>query len=106
MFTQRLVGEWDEQLEIGTSWSEAAAQRHTSPSGPVGADQAMARDPDRHAVMRLELDSDDEALLRDVLDSAVRDLSPEIADTDNPAYRRMLRERRDHLASLLERLHD
>src|SRR5437016_2839146 len=52
--------------------------------------------------MQLDLSDDDAELLRDVLDSVVRDLSPEIADTDNPYYRRELKERRDRLRGVLD----
>ncbi|HEY2667959.1 MAG TPA: hypothetical protein VGK51_14080 [Actinomycetota bacterium] len=54
--------------------------------------------------MRLELDDGDLQILREVLHSVVQDLSPEIADTDNPTYRRDLKNRRDRLRALLERL--
>ena len=52
--------------------------------------------------MQLDLSDVDAELLREVLDSVVRDLSPEIADTDNPAYRRELKERRDRLRTMLD----
>jgi hypothetical protein len=54
--------------------------------------------------MRLELDESDVQLLREVLHSVVRDLSPEIADTDNPNYRRDLKNRRDRLRAVLDLL--
>jgi len=54
--------------------------------------------------MRLELDDSDVQLLREVLHSVVRDLSPEIADTDNPSYRRELKDRRDRLRAVLDLL--
>ena len=41
----------------------------------------------------LELSADELDLLCDVLDSTIGDLSPEIADTDNPSYRRNLKAR-------------
>ena len=53
---------------------------------------------------QLELDDDDIQLLREVLTAEVSDLSPEIADTDNPAYRRTLIARRDRLRSILSAL--
>lgn len=52
--------------------------------------------------MHLELSDDDAQLLREVLDSVVRDLSPEIADTDNARYRRGLVDRRHHIAAILD----
>jgi hypothetical protein len=42
--------------------------------------------------------------LASVLDAAIADLSPEIADTDNPRYRAMLREQRDRLRGIRQRL--
>jgi hypothetical protein len=54
--------------------------------------------------MTLDLSEDDVELLRQILDAVIRDLSPEIADTDNPSYRRALRERRNHVATLVDRL--
>jgi hypothetical protein len=54
--------------------------------------------------MTLELSEDETELLRQILDAVLGDLSPEIADTDNPSYRRALRNRRDHVAALLNRL--
>ena len=56
------------------------------------------------STMRLELDEGDRQILREVLYSVVQDLSPEIADTDNPTYRRDLKSRRDRLRAVLERL--
>ena len=52
--------------------------------------------------LHLELGEADE--LAALLESAIADLSPEIADTDNPHYRTMLRERRDTLRSIHQRL--
>jgi hypothetical protein len=52
--------------------------------------------------VQLELTDDDVQLLREVLTAEVSDLSPEIADTDNPSYRRELRARRDRLRALLQ----
>ena len=48
----------------------------------------------------LELSAEQADLLGDVLDSTIRDLSPEIADTDNPSYRRELKERREQLRAI------
>jgi hypothetical protein len=52
--------------------------------------------------VQLELTDDDVQLRREVLTAEVSDLSPEIADTDNPSYRRELRARRDRLRALLQ----
>jgi hypothetical protein len=52
----------------------------------------------------LRLSDEESALLREVLDAAISELSPEIADTDNAGYRRMLKERRDRLVAMREQL--
>lgn len=52
--------------------------------------------------MQLELSDHDAQLLREVLDLVVRDLSPEIANTDNAQYRRALIDRRGHIAAILD----
>ncbi len=49
---------------------------------------------------RLELTAEQVGLLGEVLDETIRDLSPEIADTDNPEYRRQLKERREQLLAI------
>ena len=54
--------------------------------------------------MRLDIDDGDLEILRETLFSVVQDLSPEIADTDNPTYRRDLENRRDRLRAVLELL--
>jgi len=54
--------------------------------------------------MRLDLDDGDLEILRETLFQVVQDLSPEIADTDNPTYRRDLENRRDRLRAVLELL--
>jgi hypothetical protein len=54
--------------------------------------------------MQLDMTSEQAADLLDTLDSTVRELSHEIADTDNPRYRSELSARRDRLGSLLEEL--
>lgn len=48
--------------------------------------------------MRVDLTDGEAAALRDLLDGYLGDLSSEIANTDNPAFRRMLRERRERLS--------
>jgi hypothetical protein len=50
--------------------------------------------------LTVQLSADQVVLLGDVLDSTIRDLSPEIADTDNPMFRRQLIERREQLRGL------
>lgn len=52
----------------------------------------------------LEFSDEELAELRALLDSAISDLSPEIADTDNPHYRTMLRGRRDRLCAIRDRV--
>ena len=54
--------------------------------------------------MILELTGEEISELRSVLDTALSDLSPEIADTDNAAYRAMLRHRRECLRTVRARL--
>jgi hypothetical protein len=54
--------------------------------------------------MQVEFTAPQIELLRAVLDAALRDLRYEIADTDLPADRRMLRERRTTLEEMLERV--
>ena len=54
--------------------------------------------------MELHLGSDEVAELDALLGSAIADLSPEIADTDNAHYRTVLRERREVLRSIHQRL--
>lgn len=54
--------------------------------------------------MEIDLEADDVQLLREVLTTVIRDLSPEIADTDNPAFRRDLKARRDHLQKIFDAL--
>ena len=54
--------------------------------------------------MNIELDDDQSELLREVLDSAFRDLRYEIADTDNTTYKEGLRAREVVLSSILTKL--
>jgi len=54
--------------------------------------------------MLLELNDDEALALRDAVSSTVSDLSPEIADTDNPRYRRELKARRDLLSAVVRQL--
>jgi hypothetical protein len=54
--------------------------------------------------LQVDLTEPDIELLREVIGAAVSDLSPEIADTDNPAYRRDLKARRERLQAVLRLL--
>jgi inorganic pyrophosphatase len=56
------------------------------------------------ARMNIELDDNQSEILREVLDSAFRDLRYEIADTDNAAYKAGLRTREAALSSILSML--
>jgi hypothetical protein len=52
--------------------------------------------------MNLQLDTAHAELMREVLDSAFRDLRYEVADTDNSRYKRQLRDREQALRELLD----
>jgi hypothetical protein len=52
--------------------------------------------------MHLTLDDRQQALLRELLDSAYRDLRFEIADTDNSRYKQELRDREVDILALLD----
>lgn len=54
--------------------------------------------------MRLELTTDEAEALHDLLATRLGDYSAEIAATDNPSFRRELRERRDLLHGIQGRL--
>jgi len=54
--------------------------------------------------MNLELDAAELDAVKAALTSTIRDLSPEIADTDNPEYRRGLKAQRDLLVGVVARL--
>jgi hypothetical protein len=54
--------------------------------------------------MELQLDDEQARELRDLLADAIRELSSEIADTDNPAFQRKLRSRRQHLQGVAQQL--
>ncbi|MCU0268671.1 MAG: hypothetical protein MUF83_08490 [Acidimicrobiales bacterium] len=54
--------------------------------------------------MDVTLTDDEVALLRDVLTSAASDLRMEIADTDNPEYKRGLHERQARMSEVLTKL--
>jgi hypothetical protein len=49
------------------------------------------------APMQITLTDDEATQLRELLDGSLGDLSSEIAGTDNPAFRLVLKERRTHL---------
>jgi hypothetical protein len=55
-------------------------------------------------IVDLVLEADEAAELIVLLDAAIADLSPEIADTDNANYRTMLRARRDVLRGIRGKL--
>jgi hypothetical protein len=52
--------------------------------------------------MHLTLDNEQQALLRELLDSAYRDLRYEVADTDNSRYKEELRQRAAEVGALLD----
>lgn len=54
--------------------------------------------------MQLELTDTEREELARLVAGALSDLSSEIADTDNPEFRRLLRERRSNLATILAQL--
>jgi hypothetical protein len=54
--------------------------------------------------MQLELEDEEAAELRRLLMGALSELSSELAGTDNAAYARQLRARRDLLRSIEEKL--
>jgi hypothetical protein len=54
--------------------------------------------------MELHLDTTQVDLLREILDSAFRNLRFEIADTDNSVYKHNLKEREQSLKSILEKV--
>jgi hypothetical protein len=58
---------------------------------------------DAHVIEML-LEEGEAAELLALLDAAIADLSPEIADTDNAHYRAMLRQRRDVLRAIRAKL--
>ena len=56
--------------------------------------------------MDVELDAEQSAALRKALKSYLSDLRMEIADTDNPTYRRELRDERASLETVVEKLNE
>lgn len=54
--------------------------------------------------MQLELNDDEAAALRRLLDGSLRELSGEISDTDNASFRKGLMEYRDALRAIQTRL--
>lgn len=52
--------------------------------------------------MHLEIDDEQVDALRSLLDATVRQMSHEIADTDTPSYKTMLRHRREALQRTLD----
>ena len=65
------------------------------------AEKGCATEP---RLIELLLDGEEAAELLALLDAAIADLSPEIADTDNAHYRTMLRERRERLRAIRGRV--
>ena len=55
---------------------------------------------DEPTVIDLELNDEQASELHSLLDMALRDLTHDIAATDNAGYRATLRERRDHLTAI------
>jgi hypothetical protein len=56
--------------------------------------------------MQVDFDEQEADVLRTFLDDALRDLSHEIADTDNASFRERLRTRRDLLQEIRVKLGD
>ncbi len=54
--------------------------------------------------MQLELNDEQAAELRQILDSVLGDMSSEIADTDNVSYRELLNARRDNARAIRDKL--
>lgn len=54
--------------------------------------------------MKLDLTEELADELRSTLESSLGELSSEIADTDNPTYRRELRDRRERLVAIQTQL--
>ena len=54
--------------------------------------------------MELHLDDAQVKELQELLTHALGELSSELADTDNPAFQRMLRDRRQQLQTILQRI--
>jgi hypothetical protein len=54
--------------------------------------------------VQIELSAEEAAEVRDLLGQVLGDLSQEIADTDNPDYRRGLQARRERLVAVQARL--
>lgn len=54
--------------------------------------------------MDLALTDEEAELLREILDSVLRDLSYEIANTDNASYRSQLRSRRERIQAILQQV--
>lgn len=55
-------------------------------------------------MVRLELNEEEQRILAELLESDISDLRMEIADTDNAAYREMLKHRERVLRRLLAQL--
>jgi len=55
-------------------------------------------------MVQLELSKDDAVVLRETLESVLKDLSYQIADTDNSEFREQLKKRRDALKNIASML--
>lgn len=78
----------------------------TGGPAPAGERAPSVRGEDRSRIspVHLELDEDDAGELREALDAVLRDLSHEIADTDNGSFRGALLLRRERLQRVLAAL--
>ena len=73
---------------------------------PVRETGCMARPVNELEVdpMMVELSDELSEELRDTLANVISDMSSEIADTDNPGFRRVLEARRERLHAILSQL--
>jgi inorganic pyrophosphatase len=94
-----VVGDW-----LGAREAERLIQECTVPPPTADPDNPINPSRRRQIVVNIELDHEQSELLREVLDSAFRDLRYEVADTDNTTYKQGLRSREAVLASILAKL--
>jgi len=76
----------------------------TQPSDHVAVYSAWTNRARDNGSMELHLDDQELPVLRDLLQSALGDLSMEIANTDNAQFRARLRRERDLLKAVFDRL--
>ncbi len=97
------VGEWsgavDAERLIRACAVPDPAPDTDHPVGHIHRTMETETDP-----MNIELDDQQSEILREVLDSAFRDLRYEVADTDNTVYKEGLRSREAVLSSILSKL--